>query len=371
MDRPARGGACIFQDEAMARSGHLSLAWRSIPLASMLAFAALAGECAAAQDSSANAAQTPTASATLIEQRIIAQQGLAIPLGQAVLQSQLLIFISVAGNLNTCSNLGYGSIKVTGHKVVGAKTTATATIYFDTQCKSIYLQAPTMLVAKSGSLYDVTETATYHNSKGATVGKLVLKLTGVLSGSIDAAGTGTFTPSNGAPAAHLGLVCKLASSSSCTGAVAQTFKSPVNLDLGSVTSLALKFKMSGSLNKVSFKSSRVSRFKGNAGKLKISIPSNSLPVITGGTSYGTDSVVGSQANFALFSPPPTSWSITDTAHGTKFSMSMGSKGSYSGAITQISNGKKLASIAVDQSGTGTITYSDNTKAAISTWLLAN
>ncbi len=40
-------------------------------------------------------------------------------------------------------------------------------------------------------------------------------------------------------------------------------------------------------------------------------------------------------------------------------------------VTAISTGANLATLGVDQSGTGTIDYADGTKAAITSWLLAD
>jgi hypothetical protein len=42
-----------------------------------------------------------------------------------------------------------------------------------------------------------------------------------------------------------------------------------------------------------------------------------------------------------------------------------------GRITQLSTGAVLATIAVDQSGTGTVTWSDGGTAAITSWTFAN
>jgi hypothetical protein len=70
---------------------------------------------------------------------------------------------------------------------------------------------------------------------------------------------------------------------------------------------------------------------------------------------------------------PTSWSITDTVHDTKFSIGVISDTTRQskGIITKISTGAELAHFVVDQSGTGTMTYANGKVEAITSWTQAD
>ena len=64
--------------------------------------------------------------------------------------------------------------------------------------------------------------------------------------------------------------------------------------------------------------------------------------------------------------------MIDTGHDQAFTINVASNTvrNLIGTITRISTGAVLASLALDQSGTGTITYSDGTVAAVTSWTLA-
>jgi hypothetical protein len=76
-------------------------------------------------------------------------------------------------------------------------------------------------------------------------------------------------------------------------------------------------------------------------------------------------------SFSLFPPTPTSWTLTDTTHDQQIVISVidDTTRDTSILITQISTGNTLASGTVDQSGTGSITYSDNSVDAVTNWTL--
>jgi len=70
---------------------------------------------------------------------------------------------------------------------------------------------------------------------------------------------------------------------------------------------------------------------------------------------------------------PTSWTLSDAAHDEKIVVQVTDNTTRDSSITitSISTGSVIATGQVDQSGTGSITYSDNSKAAITGWTLAN
>jgi len=111
---------------------------------------------------------------------------------------------------------------------------------------------------------------------------------------------------------------------------------------------------------------------GPLGSLTLTNPSPSSLVISGGTAFASPTVDGNVGSFDLFPPTPTSWTLTDTMHDQKVVVSVidNTPRASSITITQISTGNSLASGTVDQSGTGTITYSDGSIEAITNWTLA-
>jgi hypothetical protein len=119
-------------------------------------------------------------------------------------------------------------------------------------------------------------------------------------------------------------------------------------------------------------------FEGNAiltsgpvGSLTLTAPTNTTLAVQGGSPFGTSSAVGGAATFSLFPPTPTGWTVTDQEHDQRFTISVVSNTERNlvGSIVQISTGKTLATLALDQSGTGTITYSDGSVVPVTSWLL--
>jgi hypothetical protein len=175
---------------------------------------------------------------------------------------------------------------------------------------------------------------------------------------------------------QLGLSCDVnpgAYNIPCEGAVAQDLPA-LDLAIGAVTSLILNIgtDASGAATGVSF-SGGGSPVTGPIGSLTLANPSPASLVIQGGTPYGSTTATGSAAGFSLFPPTPTGWSITDAAHDEQFQISVIDDTTRSSniTITQVSTGNTLATGSVDQSGTGTVTYSDGTTAAITAWTLAD
>jgi hypothetical protein len=102
------------------------------------------------------------------------------------------------------------------------------------------------------------------------------------------------------------------------------------------------------------------------------VPTATSLLITGGTTYGTTVDAGSAASFTIFPPTPTGWTVTDATDDQIFTISLVDNISrnYAGTIKRISTGATLASFTLDQSGSGSITYSDGTTASITTWILS-
>ncbi len=329
---------------------------------------------------------TPGGSA--VAERALAQTGLSIGLASIVLQSQVQIIFTSGTQASACTVLpGGGSVNS------GVTPTATSpdggsvypvTVYYDNICSQPYITGDITALAQAGSDSGViTETATYYSPNGTKLGAMALNETLTIAGidsgneTIQVNGLGLFTPSSGAQTpVQLGLSCNISEGSTavpCDGAVAQNFPD-LDLAIGAVTSLTLHISedSSGDASSVSFTGGG-SAVTGPLGSLTLTNPSPSSFVIQGGTAYTTTTASGGAAAFALFPPAPTAWTLADPAHDQQLQISLidDITRDLSIAITQISTAKTLVTGTLNQSGTGSITYSDGTTSAITNWALAD
>jgi hypothetical protein len=332
----------------------------------------------------AQAAPGPAAaaSATLIEQRVIAQQGLAIGLATITLKSQFTAFFGVGGTVGTCTSIGGGgSVEPISNNFTPTGFSGRVKIFFDAACTHVYLDETLSvdLVSASPVLYNLKATAMVYSKARKKVGTIAIannKLSTPTASTIKLIGTQTFTSATaGAPKLHMALSCELPSTNSgsvdedCSVGVAQDF-SEIALAAASVTLVSLHID---SANKVTFVQKLPAKlYTGTIGALSARV-SGAGKVSIGGAStlYGTDSLAGEAAMMVLFPPKPTDWNVTDVGHSAKFSIQLlnNTTRALSGSIATIGGGT-LASIALDQSGTGTITYSDSEAAAVSSWVLS-
>jgi hypothetical protein len=323
----------------------------------------------------AGSAATPT----LTEQRILAQQGMMIGATSSIFETQLNILIYSEFGTIACNALtGGGGLSLSSSEPIGdSELLADVGLYFDKACKKPYIVASDAV----HNSYDTVindETAIYYAPNGTALGKLTVNvILTLVKGGAFAGGTDTiatlakFTPATGASPVALGFNCVLGGTNlPCQGAIAQNFPK-ANLALGSITPLAIHELANDSLTLSAPTSSLVT---GALGKLSVDASTpNSVGIAGTKSAYGTAKMSGSAGGLDLFPPPPTAWSITDTAHDAKFTIAVVSSTARNskGTITQISTGKILATIAVDQSGTGSIEYSDGSQFTITNWLLAD
>ena len=131
--------------------------------------------------------------------------------------------------------------------------------------------------------------------------------------------------------------------------------------------------MPGQGELLQFSSSGSSLVSGPLGGLQMTSPTPQTLAISGGTPYGTAAFKGYAGDLAVFIPTPTGWTATDTAHDQQFQMALSDdvNRNFTGSIKKISTGVTLTTFTVDRSGTGTITYSDGSKAAVTNWLPAD
>jgi hypothetical protein len=317
--------------------------------------------------------------AELVTERALAQTGLAIGLASTVLQSQIQIVLFQS---DSCTPLSGGGSTLLNSSVKTSPTTGTGkmTVYYDSDCKTPYLVADfkqTEVNYSSGSLESLTlaETATYYGLKKSVIG--TLKLTEALDEnaagtSIVVHGLGIFTPASGAHTpVQLGLYCSLDSSDTlpCAGGVAQDFPG-LGIAIGAVTPLALTSNDSGA---VTFSGTASTVDTGALGSLTLTAPSTTSMLIKGGKSIASYSSSGSAAQFELFPPTPTAWAVKDAASGLEFKIQVVSNTTrdLTFTIAKASGGTAIATGAIDQSGTGKITYSDGSSATITNWTLAD
>jgi hypothetical protein len=330
------------------------------------------------------ATSADAATQTLVEQRVVTQEGLAIALASTVLQSQLEILVdSLIGTKGSCTALvgKAGSIKLLSfHKVSKKEYKTTLAVYFDTKCKSLYITANPDITQK-GDVINVVETADYSSPTGFKLGTMAINENAILDNSNvkGVSGLGQFRASGSKAIVDLGLTCKFSDFGAdkeppfpCEGGIAQDFPK-LNEALASVTPLTLTLKGKQGNKGVTFSGTKSDMVTGAPGALSITTPSQ-FGLGIGGKSkrYGTAVTTGSAATFSLFPPKPTSWTIVDKAHDATFSIAVISNTTREskGTVTQTSTGHTLASFKADQSGTGSITYSDHSTAKITSWLLS-
>ncbi len=328
---------------------------------------------------------TTGTSGNVVAQRELAQTGLAIALASTVLQSQIAILDALLGEAPSCVALNGGG------SVESGASGETVTVYYDTSCTKPYILAqPTNgnlgNSPDGGEVVGISETATYYGLSGAVIGTLTLNETAEASsaGAVNVFGLGIFTPASGAHTpVQLGLYCGFASSTAttaqCGGGIAQNFPA-LGLAIGAVTPLALTLSAPPPLLHLGAATTGGVTFTGGGsavtgpiGSLTLLNPTPTALVIQGGMAYTSTTSSGSAAAFSLFPPTPTSWTLTDSAHDQQFQISVvnNTTRNLSLTVVQTSTGSTLATGAVDQSGSGTITYSDGSVAAITSWTLAD
>jgi hypothetical protein len=256
-------------------------------------------------------------------------------------------------------------------------------VYYDNACNSPYIVAAgtlTKTTLTNGNVQDrIVETATYYGTSNSVIGTLSLNevaLNDMSANTIQLSGLGVFTPASGAKTpVQLGLYCTIPSTAApfpCAGGIAQDFPA-LGIALGSVTPLTLTVDTTAPGQPVSFTGTSSTVDQGAIGSLTLTAPSSTSMVVTGGTALTSYSSAGGAAAFSLFPPTPTSWTLTDATGNLKLQVSVvdNTTRNLTVVITQTPSGTTMATGTLDKSGTGTITYSDGTSAAVTSWTLAN
>jgi hypothetical protein len=313
---------------------------------------------------------TTGAEGAAVAERALAQTGLAIAQATEVLQSQVAVLGVLTGLTPSYCN---SNLLSGGGSVQSGPTANAVTVYYDAHCRQPYLVANISSYTPGQTPIVIAETATYYGLSGDNIGSMPLRETAQFNsdGSLNVYGLGAFTPAGSARTpAQLGLYCAFGSSTTaqCAGGIAQDFPA-LGLAIGAVTTIALTVGQTASAP-VSFTGAG-STVTGPSGSLTLTNPSPTSLVIQGGTSYTTTIASGGAAAFALFPPTPTAWTLTDAAHDQQFQISVvdNTTRNLTLTIVQKSSGSVLATGALDQSGSGTIWYSDGSIATITNWTL--
>jgi hypothetical protein len=231
--------------------------------------------------------------------------------------------------------------------------------------------SPDTAITRGDNRFTVSETATYYGLNGAIIGTLTLNETAVFADTLNLHGLGIFTPATGARTpVQLGLSCALSeTANTCAGGVVQDFPA-LGIAIGAVTPMTLT--MSAVNAPVSFTGAGTV-VTGPMGSLTLAAPSTTSLVVRGGTAFTSNACSGSAATFELFPPTPTSWTLADSAHDQQLQITVVDNNTRTLTMTikQVSTGITVATGALDQSGSGTITYSDGSIAAITNWTLAD
>jgi hypothetical protein len=317
--------------------------------------------------------------ASLLMQRVLAQQGLGIGLALFVRTSQLILAINtVLGDIGKCNTQDSYSVKVISRQVTGAVTKGRTKLFYDTACTKIAIDEQISIDTTSQASIPLKGTATVYSKAGVKQGILALndKMYTISPTETGLAGVGTFTPVSG-PKIQMGLACRIpksGTSESCIGGLAQNFPK-IGKAIASLTPMTLSRTTIGDKTKVTFTESAPPKLvTGPLSTLGLVLNSANKLVITGpAVQYGTDTVDGSTADFIPYPPKPTVWNVIAAARGGRFDLALAdaTKHTYTGTVKQLPGGAKLAQISLDQSGSGSITYSDGSSAKISHWTLAN
>ena len=324
---------------------------------------------------SASPRPTPTLDAKVaIAEHLVTQEGLAIALASNVLQTQLTLVQDALNDApaTSCTGLtGGGAHQVTGWGGSRSARTFTDTIFYDAACTKPYLTA-VAAVNPNDAGATASATVTYTGATGAALGVLTTSATASFKGSgVNLEGTGTFTRTGLAPVS-LGLACQSVSDTvlNCQGGVAQDF-ADVGHSLGSITPLQLTVGADTS-QPISFQGSGSSTAVAALGALRIVSPDSATLSIQGATpTTGATTTLGQAGGFVLFPPTPTGWTVADTAGDVSFAINVvdNTSRALAATVTQLSTKKVLATLALDQSGTGTITYAGQKPAAVASWML--
>jgi hypothetical protein len=329
-------------------------------------------------------APAPTAPAPVVTPALVthllAQQGLLVGMASSVLQDQLYIDLDAGGSVGVCETLdGGGADEMTSSTAApGGAINLTLVLYYDSSCGEPYISS-TATVTSSSTETQITATSVYTEPNGTTLGTLTTQAQTIESSDdIQLAGLGTFTAAAaGSLPVSLGLTCDVPLSGSdtvtlpCEGGVAQEFPG-LGRELASLTPLSLTVNSDGS-GPLTFAGTGSTLEIASPGSVSLGLDSSGALTLSGTPlATLTDSASGQAAAFSLFPPTPTGWNTSDPADGQAFQISVTDDASrnLTGSVTASgASSETYATLSLDQSGSGTISYGGGAPVAVTSWVL--
>jgi hypothetical protein len=317
------------------------------------------------------------------EQRSLAQLGLGQAFMWRLLQSQLNILDEEnkhESGAGPCKNLSDGGTIKLKSKVGTFASKAVVEIYYDSNCKDVFIHSEMTINEENSKSVSVSEKATYKDEDGKTVGTLALKAGGAKKSSlVSFAGSGTWTPGSGTWTPSKGAKVQIALSCSypetlknakpfnCNFGMAQSFKN-LKRDLATVGQIRVTVVPIKKLYNGEF-TGKAQIFSGALGKLGVSLPKGGPVAISGSKQFAADAKIKGINRLTVFWPPPNAWTVDDGQQKATVAMMPGTTRDSNGIITNTTP-PTPATFLIDKSGNGQITYTDSKKSTVLNWLVS-
>ena len=315
----------------------------------------------------------------IVEEHLVAQAGLSVGFTWSAVAQ---FFGTLAGTSSTCTPAfgGTNSGTLGLSETAGSTGVFIGTIFFDGACQKPYFVSDLQVPVDGVSFDIIASTAQMLAPNGAVLGVFSQAQEFQSSGStifLNSKGTYKAVAGVGQPPVRTGLGCTISSAGasdvfSCHEGVAQDFPA-LKMSLGTIANITLVLtQISGTKYSVVVSGSTAKLATGKLGGLSITTTGPSSIGFQGqATIVGGGSTSGSSPVFGAIPPASTTWTFNDAPHVTKFSISTASNQTSSGKVIDTTTHATLATFEVDESGTGTITYSDKSKAKITNWTLSD
>ena len=316
----------------------------------------------------------------IVEEHLIAQAGLSIGFGMnqaAQFEDTIAGLILGSGCQQSLGN----NSTLTTTQGSASYATGPIVVYFDNACQTPYLTDTLEFTGEVFSgLTTLASTGQLLAPNGAILGAMNvaehLDDVGPSEAIFNLHGTYKAVAGVGEPPVRIGLACTSNSGPpltfACQEGVAQDFPA-LKMSLGTIANMTMTLTLAGPRNLavvVSGPSAKLAT--GKLGRLSIALTSPTTLGFKGpATIVGSGSTSGASPDFGVIYPAGTAWSFNDAQHATKFSITTAADLTSSGKVTDTATHATLATFEVDKSGTGTITYSDKSKAKITNWTLSD
>jgi len=317
----------------------------------------------------------PASVSAPVEEHLVAQAGLSIATGMNLVAQ---FFTLISSGTSCAIALGGNVHSYYANSVAGPGTSSLLNgVYYDTSClKPFFIDS---IEQSSTTLDYLVHTAHFLAPNGALLGVLSLaEQFGSVGSEVVLNGKGTYkaVAGAGAPAVRLGLACSFASVGgnevlTCQEGIAQDFPA-LKMALGTINNVILTIHVVGpDIDSVALSGSSAKLVTGKLGGLSLTLSSPTTLAFQGTNQVvGTGTTGGGSPIFSMIQPSTTHWSFNDGQHATKFSISTGNNLHSTGTVVN-STTHATTNLQVDQSGTGTIAYSDKSKAKITNWVLSD